>query len=109
MNGIGEARENAAQGVRLRYLELPGLRLELLAPLTPDSPVGRFLARHPAGGLHHLSFAVPDLDAAAAHVAAAGGRTLGLARNVDGARIAFVHPGASAAGLLVELEEHDAP
>jgi methylmalonyl-CoA/ethylmalonyl-CoA epimerase len=107
----GEVRENAAQGVRLRYLSLPGLTLELLSPVAAETPVGRFLARQPAGGLHHLCFAVPDLDAACGAVTAAGGRVLGApgtARNTDGARIAFVHPSATAAGLLVELEEHAA-
>jgi methylmalonyl-CoA/ethylmalonyl-CoA epimerase len=109
---IGETRENPAQGVRLRYCALPGLTLELLSPDGPDTPVGRFLARQPAGGLHHLCFAVPDLDAACAAVVAAGARVLGPTgggRNTHGARIAFVHPDASGAGLLVELEEHAPP
>lgn len=105
----GETRENAAQGVRLRYLSVGGLTLELLCPTVPETPVGRFLARQPAGGLHHLCFTVPDLDAACAAIAAGGGRLLGIpgeARNTDGARIAFVHPAATSAGLLIELEEH---
>jgi methylmalonyl-CoA/ethylmalonyl-CoA epimerase len=107
----GEEHRNAAQGVRLRLCQLPGMTIELLSPLSPDSPVGRFLARQPAGGLHHLALAVPDLDAACAAIAAAGGRVVSApdARNVAGARIAFVHPAESRAGLLVELEEHAGP
>jgi methylmalonyl-CoA/ethylmalonyl-CoA epimerase len=108
----GETRENATQGVRLRDLRLGGLTVELLCPTAADTPVSRFLARQPAGGLHHLCFAVPDLEAACDAVVAGGGRVLnapGSSRNTEGARIAFVHPAATAAGLLVELEEHAPP
>jgi len=101
----GPIRVNEAQGVRMAYLDLGNAKLELLAATRPDSPVGRFLARNPRGALHHVSFGAEDLDAACGAVLDAGGRLAGApARNVDGARIAFIHP-EGAGGLLVELEE----
>ena len=102
---VGPIRVNEAQGVRMAYLDLGNAKLELLSATRPDSPVGRFLARNPRGALHHVSFGTENLDAACDTVLGAGGRLTGVpARNVDGARIAFIHP-EGAGGLLVELEE----
>jgi len=92
-----------AQGVDVAFLGPGPVRLELLAPTRPDSPVARFLARR-GPGLHHLAYAVPDLDAALARC-----RTLGF-EPVDpaprpgagGHLVAFLHP-RTTAGVLVEL------
>jgi len=67
--------------------------------------VGRFLARR-GEGLHHLAFAVPDLDAALAHLAGEGAELIDREprRGGGGARIAFVHPRAFG-GTLTELVE----
>ena len=61
-----------ADGVEEAMLLVGGSQVQLLAPLRPDSPVARFLARR-GEGLHHLAFAVPDLDAALAHLVGRGG------------------------------------
>ena len=101
----GPVHENARQGVRLAYVELGNARLELIAPLSPTSPIARFLERNPAGGLHHVCFNVADLDAALAAATGAGARQAGEAgRNVHGDRIAFLGP-REMLGALVELEE----
>ena len=79
--------------------------VQLLRPLGPDTPVGRFLAdRGP--GLHHLAFRVSDIEAALAAFRAEGARLIDEApRNGSrGTRIAFVHPKAMG-GVLVELVE----
>jgi methylmalonyl-CoA/ethylmalonyl-CoA epimerase len=102
---VGPIVENVEQGVRLAYVDLGNARLELIEPLRADSPVARFLERNPAGGLHHVSFNVGDLDAALAATAEAGVRMVGRrGHNTHGQPIAFLHP-ADVLGALVELEE----
>lgn len=105
---IGPILDNPEQGVRLAYVDLGNARLELIEPSRPDSPIARFLERNPAGGLHHVSFNVGDLDAALAAVAETGTRVVGKpGRNTHGQPIAFLHPG-DVLGALVELEERRA-
>src|ERR687894_2110319 len=74
---IGPILDNPEQGVRLAYVDLGNARLELIEPSRPDSPIARFLERNPAGGLHHVSFNVGDIDAALAAAAEAGARVVG--------------------------------
>ncbi|MES2184841.1 MAG: VOC family protein [Pseudomonadota bacterium] len=99
--------ENTAQGVRMAYVDLAGGgRLELMEPLTADSGVGRFLARNPAGGVHHISFSTPDIETSLQQLALRDVHVLGdgHSRNVHGDRIAFIHP-RDFLGVLVELEQ----
>lgn len=106
---VGPSRVNAAQGVRLAYVELGAARIELMEPTRPDSPVAKFLERNPKGGLHHFSLTVDSVDATASALRAHGVRLIGSGEpqiSVMGDRIAFVHP-ADFLGSLVELEEHD--
>ena len=101
----GPIHENAAQGVRLAYIDLGNAKIELIAPLGPDAPLNTFLAKNPGGGLHHFACNVPDIDAALADTTAAGARQTGdVGHNVHGQRIAFLHP-RDLLGALVELEE----
>ena len=94
-----------ADGVEEAMLLVGGSRVQLLAPQRPDSPVARFLERR-GEGLHHIAFAVPDLDAALAHLAAEGAELIDRAPRCGGggARIAFVHP-RTFGGTLTELVE----
>ena len=95
----------AEQGVEEAMVALGGSYLQLLMPLDADSPVGRFLERH-GEGLHHVAVQVADLDAALAHLTAAGAELVDREPRVGGTghRIAFVHPRALA-GTLIELIE----
>ncbi len=94
-----------ADGVEEAMLLVGGSQVQLLAPQRPDGPVARFLERR-GEGLHHIAFAVPDLDAALAHLAAEGAELIDRVprRGGGGARIAFVHP-RSFGGTLTELVE----
>lgn len=94
-----------SQGVEEAMIPVGGSFVQLLQPLSADSPVGRFLARH-GEGLHHVAFAVPDIRAALTHLEAEGARLIDREPRVGGrgARIAFVHP-ADLAGTLIELVE----
>ncbi len=99
-----EARERVEeQGVEALALLLgEGGRVELLAPLAEDTPVGRFIARR-GEGMHHLAFAVADLPAELEHLRSAGA-TLIDERPRTGiyGQVAFVHH-ESLSGVLSEL------
>ena len=64
-------------GVTAVFVELPNARIELLEPLGDASPVRGFLARNPAGGMHHVCYEVADIIAARDRLRAAGARVLG--------------------------------
>jgi methylmalonyl-CoA/ethylmalonyl-CoA epimerase len=94
-----------SQGVEEALLPLGGSFIQLLLPLTPESPVGRFLEKR-GEGLHHVAYAVLDLDESLAHLRHAGARLIDDVPRPGGrgARVAFVHP-ADLAGTLIELVE----
>ena len=93
------------QGVRLAYAHFENARIELMQPLSDDSPVGRFIARSPAGGLHHICFTTSDASAAHAAAAARGLRPLREpVKGHHGHPLFFLHPNA-ALGTLLEIEE----
>jgi len=93
------------QGVREAMIAIGGSHIQLLEPLSPESPVGRFLSRN-GEGMHHLAFAVQDIEAALTHLKNSGARLIDETPRLGGGghRIAFVHP-AELAGTLVELVE----
>jgi methylmalonyl-CoA epimerase len=95
----------AEQGVEEAMVAIGGSHVQLLEPLDADTPVGRFLARE-GEGLHHIAFAVADIDAALDHLRDEGVRLVDEVPRTGGGghRIAFVHPSAFA-GTLVELVE----
>ncbi len=92
-------------GARIVHLDFAGTEVELLEPLSPDSPIGRFLARR-GPGIHHVCYRVPDLDAALAACRAQDYTLIDAVPRVGagGHRIAFVHPKATD-GILIELTE----
>lgn len=98
---------NEEQGVREAMLVAGDgdTRLQLLAPLRPDSAIGRFLERS-GPGIQQLALRVTDVEAASRHLAAQGVRLLYDAprRGTAGSRINFVHP-KDCGGVLVELVE----
>jgi methylmalonyl-CoA epimerase len=79
--------------------------VELLQPLTPDSPVGRFIERR-GPGIHHVCYRVPDLDRALDACRHAGYRLVDERPRVGAGnhRIAFLHP-RTTGGVLIELTE----
>jgi len=97
--------EIPSQKVRVAFLRVGESRIELLEPTQPKSPVGRFLEQR-GEGLHHLAFAVPQVDAALAAVARQGGRLVDTQGRpgAGGHRVGFAHPTAFG-GVLVEYVE----
>ena len=94
-----------ADGASIVSLPFGESEVELLAPLAPETPIGKFLARR-GPGIHHICYRVPDLDAALEACRAAGYRLIDERprTGAGGRRIAFVHPKATA-GILLELTE----
>ncbi len=91
------------QGVEAALLDVGEGHVELLRPLGPDTPVGKFLARQ-GPGLHHVAYQVPDVAAALAELKAAGMRLIDEAprTGIRGSSVAFLHP-ASTGSVLTEL------
>ena len=94
-----------SQGVEEAMIAVGGSHIQLLAALSVDSPVGKFLAAR-GEGLHHVAYAVADIEAALEHLAAEGVELIDEEprEGGGGARIAFVSP-KSLAGTLIELVE----
>ena len=95
----------AEQGVEEAMLPIGGSFVQLLQPLAADTPVGRFLERR-GEGMHHMAFAVADIEAALVHLEESGARLIDATPRIGGGghRIAFVHP-KEFAGTLIELVE----
>jgi methylmalonyl-CoA epimerase len=93
----------AEQGVEAVSVRLGEGRVELLAALAEDTPVGRFLARR-GEGMHHVAYEVGDVGAALDELAAAGAELIDEAprRWLYGLQVAFVHPD-SVHGVLSEV------
>jgi methylmalonyl-CoA/ethylmalonyl-CoA epimerase len=99
----------AEQGVDAALLDVGDGHVELLQPLSPETPVGKFLARK-GPGLHHVAYRVADVEGALASLAAAGLRLIDeRPRNgIRGSRVAFVHP-SSTGGVLTEIVQPSGP
>lgn len=104
---VGPPQALPEHGVTVVFVALDNSKIELLHPLGENSPIAKFLAEHPAGGMHHVCFEVPDLASAARTLVAGGARILGDGRPKIGAHglpVLFLHP-KDFDGTLIELEE----
>ena len=96
-----------AHGVTTVFVELPNTKIELLHPLGENSPVAKFLAGNPSGGMHHVCYEVDDILVARDQLKAAGARVLGDGQPKIGAHdkpVLFLHP-KDFCGTLVEIEQ----
>lgn len=93
------------QGVEAVLLDVGPGHVELLRPLDPETPVGRFLARR-GPGLHHVAYRVEDIDGALAQLAERGVELIDAEPRVGirSSRVAFLHPRATG-GVLTEIVE----
>lgn len=93
------------QGVRVAKLDAGNTHIELLEPLSPDTPVGKFLAQRGAG-LHHICLGVSDIDEDLDKLKEQQVRLIDNEPKIgaEGAKIAFVHPKATG-GVLMELSQ----
>jgi methylmalonyl-CoA/ethylmalonyl-CoA epimerase len=94
-------------GVTTVFVNLPNTKIELLHPLGENSPVAKFLASNPSGGMHHVCYEVDDILAARDKLVASGARVLGDGTPKIGAHdkpVLFLHP-KDFCGTLVEIEQ----
>jgi methylmalonyl-CoA/ethylmalonyl-CoA epimerase len=94
-----------SQGVEAVLLDVGEGHVELLRPLGPETAVGKFLARK-GPGLHHVAYAVEDIDAALERMRRAGLELIDAEprRGIRGSRVAFLHP-RSTGSVLTEIVE----
>ena len=94
------------QGVCVAMLPIGETHIELLAPLAPDSPVGKFLEKR-GPGLHHIAVRVNDIRGTLAQLKNKGARLIDETPRVGagGCLVAFIHP-SSVNGVLLELVQH---
>jgi methylmalonyl-CoA/ethylmalonyl-CoA epimerase len=94
-----------SQGVEAVLLDVGDGHVELLSPLGPDTAVGKYLAKN-GPGLHHVAYAVEDIDAALERIAASGIQLIDEQprTGIRESRVAFLHP-RSTGGVLTEIVE----
>jgi methylmalonyl-CoA/ethylmalonyl-CoA epimerase len=104
--GLPEAVLDDADGASIVGFTAGDSLVELLEADDPASPIARFLAKR-GPGIHHICFAVDDLDAMLERCRAAGVQLIDEKPRIgaEGKRIAFLHP-RSTGGVLVELSDH---
>jgi methylmalonyl-CoA/ethylmalonyl-CoA epimerase len=95
------------QGVKTAFLSVGDSNLELLEPLSDDSPIAKFIAKR-GEGIHHICFRVDDIETHLERLKAEGYRLINEAPvpGAHGCRVAFLHPSAGD-GVLIELSEKD--
>jgi methylmalonyl-CoA/ethylmalonyl-CoA epimerase len=105
--GLRPAREEVIedQGVHEVLYRMGDAWVQLVAPLGPDTPVGRFLAKR-GEGLHHVGYSVANVSTALSQLKAEGVETIDQVPKTGsgGTTIAFVHP-KSSHGVMIELVE----
>lgn len=103
---VDATEEITNQGVKVCMLAIGDTHVELLEPLSEQTPVGRFLAKR-GPGMHHIAVAVADINASLIELKNKGARLIDETPRIGagGCLVAFVHP-SSANGVLLELVQH---
>ena len=103
---LDSTEEVGEQGVRIAMLPIGETHIELLEPLSANSPVGKFIEKR-GPGIHHIAVRVDDIRATLAHLKEKGARLIDETprAGAGGCLVAFIHP-SSANGVLLELVEH---
>jgi methylmalonyl-CoA/ethylmalonyl-CoA epimerase len=96
---------NEREGLEAAFIRTGAGEVELMSAIRDDSPVGKFLARR-GPGLHHVAYAVDDIEGALEQAKSAGIELIDAEprAGMHGGRIAFLHP-KSVGGVLTELVE----
>ncbi len=104
------AREFPQLGVKVIFVSVPNMQIELIEPLGDASPINKFLEKNPNGGQHHMCFEVPDIITARDAMVERGATVLGTGEPYIGAHgvpVIFVHP-KDTGGVLIELMQDPA-
>ena len=104
---VGAPQDEPDHGITVVFVTLPNTKIELLHPLGEDSPIARYMAKNPSGGIHHICYEVDDILAARDKLVQSGARLLGGGEPGIGAHgkpVLFLHP-KDFTGTLIELEQ----
>jgi methylmalonyl-CoA/ethylmalonyl-CoA epimerase len=103
---VDSTEEVTEQGVRVAMMAVGDTHVELLEALSPDSAVGKFIAKR-GPGIHHIAIEVKDIRASLANLKDKGVRLIDEMPRVGagGCLVAFVHP-STTNGVLLELVQH---
>jgi len=104
---VSDIVDMPAHGVSTVFVTLANTKIELLHPFGTESPIAAFLARNPAGGMHHLCFEVDDIIVARDRLRRMGMRVLGTGEPRIGAHdkpVLFLYP-KDFFGTLIEIEQ----
>lgn len=104
---VSQPVDEPDHGVTVVFVELPNTKIELLHPLGDNSPIAKFLANNPSGGMHHVCYEVDDIIVARDKLKEQGARVLGDGEPKIGAHgkpVLFLHP-KDFCGTLVEIEQ----
>ncbi|WP_262691584.1 methylmalonyl-CoA epimerase [Kordiimonas aestuarii] len=104
---VSEPEDLPDHGVTTVFVNLPNTKIELLHPLGEGSPIAKFLANNPSGGMHHVCYEVENIYASRDKLKADGMRVLGDGEPKTGAHgkpVLFLHP-KDFCGTLVEIEQ----
>jgi len=106
---VDSMEEVGDQGVRIAMLPIGETHIELIEPLTPESPVGKFLDKR-GPGIHHIAIQVADIRAALGQLKQKGARLIDEKPRLGagGCLVAFIHP-SSTNGVLLELVQQQRP
>jgi methylmalonyl-CoA/ethylmalonyl-CoA epimerase len=100
-----EAKDFPRLGVRVIFVNISNMQIELIEPLGPNSAITKFLEKNPKGGQHHMCFEVDDIIAARDAMREGGATVLGTGEPYIGAHgvpVIFIHP-KDTGGVLIEL------
>lgn len=103
---VSEPEDLPEHGVTVVFINLGNTKLELLHPLSPESPVANFLTKNKSGGMHHICIEVDDIETAMKDLKAKKVRLLSSEAKIGahGNPVVFLHP-KDCNGVLTELEE----
>lgn len=106
---VDHTEDVAGQKVRVCMLPVGESRLELLEPMSADSPISKFLEKR-GGGIHHIAVSVENIRSALDDLKQKGARLIDEEPRIGagGCLVAFIHP-SSTAGVLLELVEDPKP
>ena len=92
------------QKMRIAYVILSNVKIELMEATGPSSNITKFLERNPAGGIHHFCLTTPNTADAAEKATAKGIKVIGDGVSHDNKKLFFMHP-KDTLGSLIEIEE----
>ena len=104
---VSKPLDQPLHGVQVVFIILPNTKIELISPLGADSPISKFLRRHPNGGIHHICYEVESIDAAIYKLSKENYKILGSGLPKLGAHgkpVIFLHP-TQFNNTLIELQE----